>query len=331
MARPVRLAFGLVPLLEVLAEHGHACAPLLATAEIPLFAIEEPSYHITLSQELAFTRRALAALRSPQAGLSVGQRFDLPMFGLLGLAATCAPSMRRMLQTIMSYPALAWGVIEVGVWRTGEDELIAFKPNGEVGDLAPYFVERDSAAIVALFRGTLGAQVVPTRVSFSHFPPADCARYDSYFGCRVEFSAAVDEIWFAPTVWDAEPPRAHSLSHRFFTNQCRQLGATLEGPFNHTEVVRARLRTATPMPSLSALAGTLQLTARTLQRRLAAEGIDFSTLLHEVRAQRAQELLRRGHLHIDAIAYRLGFKDPAAFSRAFKQWTSQSPSTYRRG
>ena len=65
-------------------------------------------------------------------------------------------------------------------------------------------------------------------------------------------------------------------------------------------------------------------------RRLAAEGTGFGALLREVREERAQALLRRPSLAIEEIAWRLGFHDPDAFSRAFRAWTGLSPSEFRR-
>jgi len=34
---------------------------------------------------------------------------------------------------------------------------------------------------------------------------------------------------------------------------------------------------------------------------------------------------------VNETAYLVGFSEPAAFSRAFKRWTGQSPSTARKG
>ena len=120
------------------------------------------------------------------------------------------------------------------------------------------------------------------------------------------------------------------MSRRFFENQCRRLSESMQAPFRYTDIVRARLRVVTPMPSLSALADELHLTARTVQRRLTAEDTSFSALLHETRRERACDLLRRPSLPIEEIAYRLGFRDPDAFSRAFGSWLGMTPSEYRR-
>ena len=100
-------------------------------------------------------------------------------------------------------------------------------------------------------------------------------------------------------------------------------------PLGYADIVTSRLKAATPLPSLSDLAIALHLMERTLQRRLAAEGTRFSVLLRQVRIERAQELLRRGHVMFDDIADRLGFQDAVAFCRAFKEWTGIAPREFR--
>lgn len=330
MSTPVRLAYGLAPMIQSLEAHGHAVEPLLAATEIPRFALEEPSYRISLAQELKFTRLTLARIRHSSPALEIGRRFHLSMFSVLGLAAACAPTIREAFHTILSYPELAWGLIEISVWREGEREYIAFEPGPVVAELGPYFVERDSTAIVNLFRNLVGPQLVPTKVAYRHGPPRDVAAYAPFFGCAVQFGAPVNEVSFSHRNWDTAPFQANEMSRRFFENQCRRLSEMMQQPFNFTDIVRSRLRSATPIPALPTLARALHMTARTLQRRLALEHTDFSSLLREVRAQRGGELMRRNHLQIDEIAYRLGFHDPDAFSRAFRLWTGLSPTEFRR-
>ncbi len=331
MLRPIRLAFGLAPIIEVLEGHGHDINPLLRATDIPRFALEEPSYRIRFDQELRFYRLALATLALPTAGLLVGQRYSLALFGVLGLAAACAPTMRDLFHAVPMWPELSWGAIELTVWRSGEEDYVAFYETPEVGDLGPFFVARDTTVTLLLFRQNLGADTHPARVSFRHPAPADVTPYERFFNCPVIFGAATNQIHFPRTLWDQAPPQANPMSYRFYANQCRRLVTAMQEPLSYAEVVRTRLRASTPIPPLPDVVYALHLTRRTLQRRLDEEGTSYSSLLAEVRLERAQELLRRSGLRNDEVARALGFDDVSAFSRAFKRWTGMPPSEYRRG
>ncbi|MGE3774312.1 MAG: AraC family transcriptional regulator [Gammaproteobacteria bacterium] len=330
MLRPYRLAYGLSPVIEVLEAKGLAVEPLLVAADIPRFALEEPSYRIAYHQEFTFIRRALAALKLPHAGIAVGRRYHLALFGVLGLAASCAPTMRDMFRCVPTYPALAWGCIDEGVWRDGDEEYVAFYENEEVGDLGPFFAERDVTALLTLFRQTLGEAIAPVAVHFRRAAPDDLRPYERYFRCPLHFGAELNQIRFARAVWDTAPPQANAMSYRFYTNQCRRLTRMMEEPLSYADVVRGRLRTATPIPSLMELVTELHLTKRTLQRRLDDEGTNFSVLLNEIRRERAADLMSRGDLGQSEIAWRLGFEDASAFSRAFKAWTGSAPRAAKR-
>ena len=331
LSTPQRLAYGLVPLIQLLEAGGYAVEDVLGAAEIPRFALEEPSFRILLAQELAFTRLALDRVADPRASLEVGRRFHLSMFGVLGLAAACAGSLRESFQLFLSYPALVWGLIEITLWRQRDDEYIAFESGDVVAELGDYFIERDMAALLTLFRNILGPEVTPSAIKLRRRQPREASAYRSFFGCAVTFDADANEMHLDRSVWNAAPLQANEMSRRFFENQCRRLSETMQAPFRYTDIVRNRLRHATPIPSLPELAETLHLTTRTLQRRLAAENNGFTTVLREVREARARELLRQPSLHVEEIAYRLGFREADAFSRAFRSWTGRSPSDFRRG
>ncbi len=68
---------------------------------------------------------------------------------------------------------------------------------------------------------------------------------------------------------------------------------------------------------------------QTLYRRLKGEGLTFEQILDGLRHRRALKLVRDQGVSVKETAYRLGFSDPAAFSRAFKRWTGQSPRDMR--
>lgn len=78
------------------------------------------------------------------------------------------------------------------------------------------------------------------------------------------------------------------------------------------------------------VARAMRRSRQTLYRRLKAEGITFEQLLDDLRRRLAIRLVREPGLSVKEIAYRLGFSEPAAFSRAFKRWTGRAPRAVAR-
>lgn len=81
--------------------------------------------------------------------------------------------------------------------------------------------------------------------------------------------------------------------------------------------------------NIDRVARGLGLSRQTLYRRLKAEDVTFEQLLDELRHRTALKLLRDEQMPVKQASWRLGFSDPAAFSRAFKRWTGTSPSLAR--
>jgi len=77
-------------------------------------------------------------------------------------------------------------------------------------------------------------------------------------------------------------------------------------------------------------ADELHMTSRTLRRKLIDEGTSFQALKDDVRRDAAIHYLNQPSLPISQISRQLGFSEPAAFTRAFKQWTGVSPAGYRK-
>ena len=82
--------------------------------------------------------------------------------------------------------------------------------------------------------------------------------------------------------------------------------------------------------SADGAARELGMSRQTLYRRLKAEGTTFEELLDAKRRQLAIRYLGLDRVSVKAATYLLGFSDPAAFSRAFKAWTGESPGAYGR-
>ena len=84
-------------------------------------------------------------------------------------------------------------------------------------------------------------------------------------------------------------------------------------------------------PTLGMVATELDVSTRTLQRRLADNKLTHSQVVSQARLAKACQLLAQQNLSIKEIARETGFATPSAFSRAFHSWTGSSPRAFRNG
>ena len=77
------------------------------------------------------------------------------------------------------------------------------------------------------------------------------------------------------------------------------------------------------------LAREMAMSSRTLQRRLAAEGVSYQELLEDARKEAAGRYMSESTLAICEIAYLVGYSEPAPFHRAFKRWYGMTPEAFR--
>ncbi len=84
-------------------------------------------------------------------------------------------------------------------------------------------------------------------------------------------------------------------------------------------------------PRIDWVAAKLGTTSRSLQRRLSECGTSFADLVDALLSRQAKCLLRESGSSVTDIALKLGYSDPAHFTRAFRRWTGASPSAYRQG
>ena len=94
------------------------------------------------------------------------------------------------------------------------------------------------------------------------------------------------------------------------------------------EALEAELRGGDP--HLESIAGRLAMSPRTLQRRLRDEGLVFNDVLDAMRFRAARTYLARPDVAGSEVAYLLGFAEQSSFNRAFKRWSGQTPTAYRR-
>ena len=81
---------------------------------------------------------------------------------------------------------------------------------------------------------------------------------------------------------------------------------------------------------MATIAQALNLSTRTLVRRLQAEGTTFLQVKEQLRQDITLRLLRQGQQPVEDIAAQIGFESLTAFHRAFKTWTGTTPLAYQR-
>ena len=99
----------------------------------------------------------------------------------------------------------------------------------------------------------------------------------------------------------------------------------------HPDSVREVLtqRLSQGEPSQDEVAELLNMSARTLQRKLGEAGISYKEILDETRHTLALAYLSAPRHSVSDITHLLGFSAASCFTRAFRRWTGQSPSDWR--
>ena len=82
--------------------------------------------------------------------------------------------------------------------------------------------------------------------------------------------------------------------------------------------------------NIEVAAGLCDLSKRSLQRKLTAQGTCYSRVLDEARFDVAKRMLQDRDKSVTDISYLLGFSEPTHFSRAFRRIAGISPHVYRR-
>ncbi|OUS24532.1 hypothetical protein A9Q99_24360 [Gammaproteobacteria bacterium 45_16_T64] len=96
--------------------------------------------------------------------------------------------------------------------------------------------------------------------------------------------------------------------------------------------VRNMITSRVPLtfPTLEELAKEFDTSSQTLRRKLSEEGNSYQAIKDTIRKDRAISLLMNPAIPIKNIALELGFSDPAAFNKSFKNWFMTTPSSYRK-
>lgn len=130
-----------------------------------------------------------------------------------------------------------------------------------------------------------------------------------------------------------EPAADRTTFRAFLREVARAIETSMkphQTPFRREVERRLEPLLASGQVRIGHVARDLGCSRQTLYRRLKAEGTTFEEVLNLLRRRLALRLMRDQGLSVKETAWRLGFSDPTAFSRAFKRWTGTSPRDVRK-
>ena len=285
---------------------------------------------ISAKAEINFERvfRALTAGRR-DLWVEVGRLHRLPGYGLFGLALSTAPTLRQWVKTAGMAPDLCFSFGDYRpVERKGQLCGIEFCFDAVPDDLREMTFYRDLGALLAVFeeiwRGPTRGFCIDLAASNEG---AKVLRAVSRLKVRAECPRTM--LTWPAAITDDPLPYGNEYLHRYYCEQCESLldrSAAFDLPERIKRVVRLHPAVHS---SVNIVARRLNLSVRTLQRRLGKQGIAFRSVLAQARTEIAQTLLQQPTMSIAQVASHLGYSDRASFDLAFHRWTGRSPRQFR--
>jgi AraC-like DNA-binding protein len=297
------------------------------------FGVEDlasPACRVSFRQGSLMIRRALEMAPGRGLGLMIGERETIASIGLLGYVMMTSRTLRDAVALGMSMQKYAGSMLQFDMKIEGETTGIVASNRFPEPSIHVFLVEEAFASFLQVARSLVGNAFKPCRIDLAYPAPSYADEYQRVFACTVRFGQTAN-IFVAENSWIARPLLTYDpLSHRQAL-EFLDIGMSREQEkvdlFESVE--RAVRNNMQSVPSLAKVAKQLNLSERTLRRRLSGSGVSYQALLDNVRKNRAIELLANPGLSIEQVALEVGFSDANNFRRAFKRWTDSAPGELR--
>jgi AraC-like DNA-binding protein len=174
-----------------------------------------------------------------------------------------------------------------------------------------------------------GRELAVVEVGFAFGPPDFAEDYPVLFPARICFGSAQSYICFDREIGSLPADRSAAEMHDFLVRAPRDWIFTSRREHTLALQVREFLLVARREPTLVDVARHLNMSPRTLMRRLDAEDTSFHRIRDGLRRDIAIRELAHSTRSIESIGRQVGFTSGANFHRAFRRWTGATPGSYR--
>lgn len=302
----------------------------LALARIDPDLVERGEARLLVDDYKRAIEAAITVTADPALGLHLGEHATPAMYHVVAHLVDHAATLGEGIAMITRYSALLAKGYEPCLIDSGE--RVALRLPYLIGATGATQLTAEFAltGFMRMFRQYVGLKARPYRASFAYPAPAHAAEYRRIFGGVERFDQPFTEIEF-PRSWLARSQLySDAALHSVLKSHAERALSQLERGGTVVERVQSALASSDlrALPTMTALARELAISARTLARKLNVEGVTYATLVESRQTSAAKSLLEARHLTIQAIADAMGFASAPAFHRAFRRWTGLTPKQY---
>ncbi len=292
-------------------------------------ALSEPEMRLPTADVARLLERAAEESGCPTFALRMARSRQLANFGAISLLITHQATLREALATTLEYrnllnESLAMSLEEHGDVAILREELVveAGVPTRQAYELA---IERHLPHVPR----ALGGRWRPYGVHFTHAAPLDLSVHRSVFGASVEFGSEFNGVVFGAADLDRPNPTADPALAEYARTFVDSLPKASAGSIAREVSKAVYLLLPLGRASMVQVAHGLGLNARTMQRRLEAEGEEFSALVDRVRRDLAVRYLANPTYSLAQVARMLGYGQHSSFTRWFAAAFGAPPAAWR--
>lgn len=302
--------------------------PIIAQAGLPLDFLDGPEMRVTGPQFYKLWDGVADATPDPDLPKVLS---DLVLYSELdssGYAFFSSPTVRVGMQRKALFKPLVMPIRFEILDAPGEVAIVVSSPlpGYPLPDIIGWF---DMVFSLAIARKASGVEIAPVRIEVAA-PWARWSDAETYFDAPLVQTGRYALVLKSEDMDRPLVTRNDAGWADVASDLQKTCGASMIAG-STAERVRQTLLEGLPGGQAGAdqISRRLGLSKRSLQRRLAEEGMQFKEILEDTRRALALTYLQRHELGMQEIALLLGFRDPSSFFRAFKGWTGQTPQTLR--
>jgi len=262
-------------------------------------------------------------------GIELGQRIRPESVGVLGHLLVTSENLTDAMHGLQRYQRLLHDGDRIVM--TGADGLICMGWTTDYGVSTRLSDEVLVVGIISFIRYLVtDSTFSPQRIHFNFPAPQEKDALIAACGCEVLFSQTTTALCFAPMQMLLPVSQGNPSIRRLLEQQAQALLAVLPQEDLFTLSLREALLAAIRQgkPDATFVAAYLNISERTLFRRLKSADMGFSDVMTQVRVQLAKGYLIEGRLTQSEIALLLAYSEQSAFNRAFRKATGVPPGSW---